>query len=87
MSESDTPWRDELGRESKNRGMKSKSRQGMGEIEGKLARKVMSLSSEKHACPRRGNSNGSQNAVRPLPTPVRWQSFLEGLSVLTCRKE
>jgi hypothetical protein len=77
MSESGAQWRDELERESKNREMKGKNRQEMGEIEGKSARKAMRLSSEKHACPRRGNSHGSQNAVRPLSIPVRWQRFLE----------
>jgi hypothetical protein len=51
MSESGAQWRDELERESKNREMKGKNRQEMGDIEGKSARKAMRLSSEKHACP------------------------------------
>src|SRR6266536_2227620 len=54
MSESHARRSDELGRESKNRGMKSQKRQEMGETEEKRARKTMRVSSEKHACPRRG---------------------------------
>jgi hypothetical protein len=34
--------------------MRSKNSQEMGEAEGKTAGKAMRLSSEKHACPRRG---------------------------------